>query len=580
MKFIPFLLFVFLSVNSFAQPEKSEVQWKDGKKFYVHIVQSGQTLYGLTKLYNVTADEITKENPTIASGGLKVGQKVWIPTGETKTETGSSKPPVDSNLAFISHTVEKSETLYGISRKYNVTMEELVKYNPGTENGLTLGQILKIPSKPMSVTSEKPIDKVSDSTILHTVLDHETMYSISKRFMVSVEDIKKANNLKNTNISAGDVLKIPVKKDEIKSVEVRKIEENNDKKVDDELLFRKKDKYDVVLLLPFNLDKPKDALTGISTEFLMGAQIAIDSLNRLGLNATIHVIDAVNDTTAFKNVFSKKEFQSVDLIIGPFIGDNVDITARWCKKNKVLMINPLMGQTSILKSNPYVTNAVSSDITLMHGLAKHISKNHANDILILVKPDSKDDDLYQAFRQKFNSLNANKTKLIEINQSDLATHIKKGMNTVFIVPSRDKVFAMKFMNAVHSNNAKAGNGNISIFGTKEWVNFDDIKGAFKNKYNFHYASSNDFNYSYDATKQILKKYRAKYNADMSKYGAQGFDITYFFLKDILLDGKADAGIMNKISIGSTGAGNGKENKMCFIIKQQDYEYIKVAEIND
>lgn len=587
IKVASLFLFIFLGFSVFAQPEKSEVQWKDGKKFYVHTVQAGQTLYALTKLYTVSADEISAANPEVSSG-LKVGQKVWIPAKGTTSEQDPNKSEVKTEVKpeiateYISHTVVKSETLYGISRKYNVSMEELVKLNPGTENGITLGQELKVPSKSATNTkvASKPTDEVKDSIVFHTVLDHETMYSISKRFMVPVEKILKENKLTSSSIKPGDVLRIPMTKGQLAQVDVRKIENSNEQKVDDELIFKKKDTYSIVLLLPFNLDKPKDALTGISTEFLMGAQLALDSLERLGLKATVSVIDAPYDSTAFKAVFAKKEFKQVDMIIGPIIGANLDITSRWCKAHKVIMINPVMAQTSVLKDNPYAYNAVSSDATLMQGLAKHIYKNHASDYLVLVKTGSKDEDLYQAFRQKFNALNSAKLKLVEINSEDVAVHIKKGGRTVFIVPTRDKGFTIKFMNSIHSNNSKAGSGSISVFGTKEWVNFDDLKGFYKNKYNFHYASSNDFNYGYDATKKILRKYRAKYNADLSKYGTQGFDVTLYFVKTLLMSGTLEQGVMNKIQLGNTVSGSGKENKTCMIIKQQEYEYVKIAEYND
>lgn len=583
IKVVSLIFSIFIGLTLFAQPEKSEVQWKDGKKYYIHTVQSGQTLYALTKMYGVTADDIKNAN-TAETGTLKVGQKVWIPViaAETNPEQVKSNNPILQESEMILHTVVKSETLYGISRKYNVSMEELVKYNPGTENGITLGQILKIPARASTdkQATTKPVDEIKDSIVLHTVLDHETMYSISKRFMVPVEKIQKENKLTSSNIKPGDVLRIPLTKSQLAQVDVRKIENQHEQKIDDELIFKKKDTYSIVLLLPFNLDKPKDALTSISTEFLMGAQLALDSLERLGLRATVNVVDAPTDTIAFKTIFSKKEFKQVDLIIGPIMGANLDITARWCKANKVLMVNPVLAQTTVLKNNPYAYNAVSSDVTLMHGLAKHVIQNHSTDYLVLVKTGTKDDDLYQAFRQKFNALNTSKVKLVEINSEDVAVHIKKGGKTVFIVPSRDKGFTIKFMNSIHSNNSKSGSGTITVFGTKEWVNYDDLKGYYKNKYNFHYASSNDFNYSYDATKNLLRKYRIKYNSDLSKYGTQGFDVSLFFIKTLLMSGDVEEGVMNKIQLGGTGAGNGKENKTCIIIKQQDYEYVKVAEYND
>lgn len=603
MKKLIGLLFIFFAFSALAQPEKAEVEWKDGKKYYVHFVQAGNTLYGLTKLYKISADDIIAANSEIANG-LKEGQKLVIPAvaGTTpapvkdpkdktpvkdpKTNPVPTKTPEGDSKK---HVVEKSETLYGISRKYEVTMEDMVKANPGIENGISVGQTLNIPSKSASTqTAVTPVKVVTpkvtfyDTTIVHTVLDHETMYSISKRFMVPVEELQQLNGLKNTKIKPGETLKIPLKKEKYAKVEVRQVEKMADKRIDEDLIFKSKSDYTVLLLLPFGLDKTKDQITGIATEFLMGAQIALDSLQQLGLNAQVNVIDVGVDSSKLKAMFQQKDFKSADLVIGPFMGDNLDVVARWCKANKVRMISPITAQTSVLKDNPFVYDAVTSDVTLMKGMAKYLNENNAKDQVILVKTGAKDDELYQAFRQKFMSLSAggNKQKLIEIDLVDIGTHIRKGGNTIFVVPTRDKGMAMKFINALHKVANKSGSGTISVFGTKEWVNFDDIKGYYKNKYNFHYASANDFNYSYPETKNLMRHYRRNYNADLSKYGTQGFDVTFYFIQSLLMEKKPNNGIMNQINMVSTGAGNGLENNACFILKQQDYEIIKVAEVND
>lgn len=580
------LLVVLMTGTVFAQPETAEVEWKSGRKYYVHFVQTGNTLYGLTKLYKVTAEEILAENPELSSG-LKEGQKVLIPAVAAKNEEKKTSTATDAIAFQRTHTVEKSETLYGISKKYEVTIDDMVKANPGIENGINVGQVLNVPAKstvkPVVKTEVKTQPKVIfyDTTILHTVLDHETVYSISKRFMVAAEELQEFNGIKNQKIKSGDVLKIPLKKEKITKVEIREVVKVDDKKVDEELIFKSKNYYNVLMILPFNLDKSKDGFTGISTEFLMGAQIALDSLKDLGLNAKIIVIDGA-DSMKLKAMFSKSEFKTADLVIGPFMGANLEMIARWCKSNKVRLISPIIGQTDVLKDNPYVFNAMTSDITLVKGMAQYISKNHPTDQIILVKTGAKDEELYQAFRQKFMQLSANgsKQKLIEINQAEMGTYIRKGVNTVFVVPTRDKVTALKFMNALHAVANKAGSGTISVFGTKEWVNFDDIKVYYKNKYNFHYAAANDFNYTYPETKNLLAKYRKQYNADLSKFATQGFDVTYYFIYSMLMEGKPKPGVMNNISMVPTGNGNGHENNSCFIIKQQDYEFVKMALVNE
>lgn len=575
------LFFLFIASYSFAQPEVAEVEWKDGKKYYIHFVQTGNTLYGLTKLYDVTADQIAGTNPEVLNG-LKEGQKLLIPANK------EAKKPVIPVQNQKTHLVEKSETLYGISRKYGVTMEQMVQANPGIEAGVNIGQVLIIPESTIQEVQTKPIvrqqNKITfhDTVIVHTVLEFETLYSISKRFMVSVEDLQEFNGMRNQRIRKGDELKIPLKKEKYTAVEVREIKNEPIRKVDEELIFKSKDEYLVLMVLPFNLDKAKDGLSSIALDFYMGAEIALDSLQRLGLNARVEVIDGSVDTTKLKMTLNQKGFYSADLAIGPFLGNGMDFMAKWCKVNQIRMISPVVAQTDILKDNPYVFNAVTSDITLVKSMAKYIVKSHSQDQVILVKTTAKDEELYQAFRQHFMKLTneGSKQKLLEVNISELGTYIRKGVNTTFVVPSRDKTTSLKFMTELNKSASKAGAGKLTVFGTKEWSNFDDIKSYLKNKYNFHYASANDFNYTYPETKHLTSVYRSKYNADLSKYAAQGFDVAFYFINKMLMGQNPKAGIMNSIEIQNSKDGNGQENKACFILKQEDYEIVKMDLIYD
>ena len=553
-KIVGLLCFLMLANVAFSQLENAEVEWKEGKKYYVHFVQAGNTLYGLTKLYNVNAETILAENPEVANG-LKVGQKIMVPAG--KQDAGNKNQPVlsegaqEEGISFQrTHTVAKTETLFGISKKYNLTVDELVKANPGVDKGINVGQVLNIPEVSSAVKGNSTVktqQKVIfyDTVIEHKVLGHETVYSISKRFMIPANELTEYNGIKNQKIKSGDVLKIPLKKEKITKVEIRGVEPSEEKAVDKEIIYTPKNTYNIVYLLPFGFDK-KDPLSGISTEFVMGAQTALDSLQGLGLKANVSFLDAPSDTVKLKTVLSKPEIKNADMIIGPFMGNNLEYVANWCKNNKIRFISPMMGQTNILKSNPYAYNLVTSDITLMKGLAVHIHQQHKTDNIILVKPTERDEELYQAFRQKFMqlSLKDTKQKIIEVNTGDLATYIQKGGSYVIVMPARDRATSLKFINSLHTASNKAGSGNITLYATKEWTAFDDIKGYYKNRYNFHFPIANDFNYSYPETMNLLYKIRKKYNTDLSKYGTQGFDATFYAIYHILLGNEVKDGVMN------------------------------------
>ena len=588
MKYLILLAAIVFGSWANAQMEDVVYEYQKGKKYIVHFVQNGNTLWRIQETYKVPAKDIIAANPGVEKGIVE-GQKLLIPAGAAE-----AKYP-DGTL-IKEHTVVKGETLFGLAKKEGASVEEITKLTPGIESGLKLGQVLRIPLK--SVTEQvkpvetQPVKEVettvdfSDTVIAHTVLDHETLYSISKRFMVPVEELQKFNKLKNTNIKPGQVLNIPLKKEKVKQVEIRQVtpvETNPVKEVDKELLFKKKEEYNIALMLPFYLEGGEAGFKDVATEFYMGVELAIDSLEKMGFKAKLYVYDAKNDSAAIMNLLKKPEMKQMDLVFGPLIPQGADQVAAWCKTNGIRMVCPSASNSTILQNNPYVYAAVPTDITLQRILARYTVENHAKDQIVLVNSGvAKDKELYDAYRERFIELSKAKgnIKLIEIKTDDLAAYIRKNGNTVFVVPTRDKGAAMKFMGALQKSGSKAGSGTISVFGTKDWGNFEDIRGVTKNKFNLHWASANDLNYNLPETKKLLRQFRRKFKCDMSKYSAHGFDVMYHFTTTLLMDKPNAPGVINNFDLQQVGEGNGFENNQAYILKHVEFELERVGTLHE
>lgn len=108
-----------------------------------------------------------------------------------------------SGKTFVVHKVTQGETLYGISKRYGVTVEQILEFNPTADGGLEIDQILKVPYIPRS--------KRASDEIIHKVGDKETLFSISKLYGVSVEEIKQWNNLTDSGLTLGRELVIKKK---------------------------------------------------------------------------------------------------------------------------------------------------------------------------------------------------------------------------------------------------------------------------------------------------------------------------------------------------------------------------------
>lgn len=106
-----------------------------------HKVKTGETLYGLSKKYNVSVSALQQNNSELLKKGLQIGQKLTIPSNGTVIEKPMSVP---KNM-LVKHTVKPKETLYGLAKYYGVTIAEIEVLNEKTlRNGLQIGQVILI----------------------------------------------------------------------------------------------------------------------------------------------------------------------------------------------------------------------------------------------------------------------------------------------------------------------------------------------------------------------------------------------------------------------------------------------------
>ncbi|NJM14202.1 MAG: LysM peptidoglycan-binding domain-containing protein [Bacteroidales bacterium] len=155
----------------------------DRKYYYVHVVEEGHTLYSIGKAYGVSVEEIENANVNTRFG-LQLGQALKIPVKDTTV----IELPRKWRRKAIKHKVEPGNTLYSVSRQYQVGIDEIVTLNPDVKHGLQVGKVIEIPKQFVNTLSN---DSVAVDTLQkgYTVSKGETLYSISKRFNVTIESL-------------------------------------------------------------------------------------------------------------------------------------------------------------------------------------------------------------------------------------------------------------------------------------------------------------------------------------------------------------------------------------------------------
>ena len=157
-----------------------------------HIVQPKETLYGISKLYNVTVNDLEKENDFIIKEGIKPGQTLQIPAKSTLNQEEKLIEKIVSTTETNQHIVKPQETLFSIARLYNVSVNDLDKLNSKIlEDGLQISEVITIPNKKKTLNGQARI--ITNETLFHIVEAKETKFSISKKYNVSIAQLELQN---------------------------------------------------------------------------------------------------------------------------------------------------------------------------------------------------------------------------------------------------------------------------------------------------------------------------------------------------------------------------------------------------
>lgn len=182
---------------------------KVGAKWFVlHEVEAKETLFSIAKRYGTTVAEVVAANPG-TDKGLSIGYTLKVPYGKPMVEN----KPASQAGATIKHTVAPSETLYSLSRKYQVSVDDIKKWNNLSSNELSIGQELVIrttkAASPVKENTVAPVPTPAASTsdqVIHTVDISQTLFSISRMYNTTVDQIKAWNSLTSNEISVGQRL--------------------------------------------------------------------------------------------------------------------------------------------------------------------------------------------------------------------------------------------------------------------------------------------------------------------------------------------------------------------------------------
>ncbi|HPZ81482.1 MAG TPA: LysM peptidoglycan-binding domain-containing protein, partial [Candidatus Atribacteria bacterium] len=178
-----------------------KIKLEEGTEEAIYQVKAGDTLWGISRQFNIPLSSLMKANNLSEKSVLRVGQKIILPTSSSGGETKAAAP--SSN---VTHTVKKGESLWLISRLYGVDMDSIMKANNLTADSiLSIGMKLTIPQVRVASSPAK-----EESYEVYRVQAGDTLWGISRRYRVSLQDLMKANNLnEKSTLQIGQSIRIP-----------------------------------------------------------------------------------------------------------------------------------------------------------------------------------------------------------------------------------------------------------------------------------------------------------------------------------------------------------------------------------
>ncbi|MCK0204781.1 LysM peptidoglycan-binding domain-containing protein [Ornithobacterium rhinotracheale] len=455
-----------------------------------HSVQPKETIYGISKKYGVTQQQLKNANPFLSSRGLQVGDVLVIPSkNNAKTdvlevqETVPVQDSEDENFYYI--VIKPKGSVYRLAKKYKVSQETINSLNPFIkERGLQVGDVVRVPKKDSpSVTSSKPTveglyhvkagdtvysiaqaNGVSEADIYaankkvqveglragsyiripdtHTankvtieknwfkykVGKNETVFSILAKYDITLEELLE-NNPDLKDLQPGMVILVPVQKGaNIKTY----AEVSNQKESVKSVQAEKDGEINLALMLPFYLNAPEH-YTGerkVAQDFYKGARVALDELIKSGKKINIKIVDAQNDPAILSSFYNSPEIDKYDAIIGPFYQDMLEFTAQRLEKKGIPVFSPVVSSDRLSAySNMYM--ATPRD-------------EHAADILVA--------EIVKKYRgEKIKILTTKEEqKIADYLSAELADNLKKA--NIEIVYSPDNLALVEEKKSVQSNN--------------------------------------------------------------------------------------------------------------------------------
>lgn len=579
---------LIIPISKAEKPKVTTVKELQG--FKEHKTKRKETLYSLTKKYNVSEDDIKKYNKFLYANSLRKGDKLQIPIFKI-TEV------VEVNNPTKEYTVKPKEGKWRIAYKFGITVEELDALNPDVGDVLKDGEVINVPN--IDGEEEK---KVDEKYSYYKVLPKEGFYRLKLKLGLEQSELETLNPvLKESGLKVGMILKVPYSNN---TSFIGEQESESVSLIDSITSFKTKR---IAVMLPFRLNRVdfdsiadvkrqinKDPYLNASLDFYSGVLMAIDSLKNLGISLRLDVYDTKYDISEVSKIIRENDFKNVDAVIGPLTPNTFERVASELRGYKVPVISPIGTNLNLYEN---VFQSRPSDELLQRMMLNFVKADTtAHNIVILA--DSKNTGVSNNLKREFNYAkqvysrkNKNGKDENYVTVDDLKDALKPGKNIVFL-ETQSEGFASNVVSILASLIQKedkeihqdAREIILVTTGFNPAFQGDEVSNLHLSRLQFHFTTSSK-PYDENKSQDFINKYDRLYNITPDNRAIKGFDLTMDVVlrlvssEDLYMsvnDAPLTEYIENKYSYKKKMLG-GYYNDTAYLVKYQDLNIVEVKQ---
>lgn len=568
--------------------------------FITYEVLPGETLYGISRRYGLTVDDLMDANNLI--GILRSGQILQIPVKSSSKEN-------DENGQF--HLVQEGETKYGLSKRYGVTIDELEQKNPQIVRMLQTGQRIVIPGRissnvvqkqetkheakveetpkvePEIVETPTQIEKVEEVVVIsepqkeeksetkvvekesvnseptnnnwidYEIQPKETLFGLSRVAGVSQDKLIEMNPILNEGVKAGTIIKMPSDKvSEYKKPETTISETKTNSVIESKVeavgllkTINKIEKKEITFLTSFSNEKYLSFIQNPiaeptkEIEFFAGANFAIDSLKNMGVLVEMKntQIEISKDGKADVSSLKKNNVDKSKAVFYYSEGINSEKIAEFSAKNSIPFLVSSFEESAQKSATTYVSIPSKNDLALM--VLKYISDKIGNLVVVSDAVNASNDDfILQNFpKARFVTISGKDVLEDEALTKELILNRKN-----FVLLNTDKIGLILNTTTVLLKHSKEYTIQLALLEPKESIQKEGFSEMRFKALNTIYPSYSDRN-NFNEVEKFKADFKRKYSFEASDEVIKGFDVTFDALVRLFQDKNFEAMAKDEIS---------------------------------